>query len=109
MTRDITTSPLTDLEAHQQLEAIKYLNTGFNLYCEVLRRQGFETDKDKSFLVSSLANAIVLGEHTNHIGQNLKSGRNDKLRFNIQAGSVEGVTINTILEKAKAKEVESTW
>ena len=104
MTRDIKTSPLTDLEAQQQMQAIKYLNTGFNLYCEVLKRQGFETDKDKSALVSSLANAIVLGEHTNHIGQNLKSGINDKLRFNLQAGSVEGVTIDTIL--AKAKEVE---
>ena len=105
MTRSIITSPITDEEAQQQMQAFKYINTGFNLYCEVLKRQGFNIEPDQNKLIDILAKGIVLGEHINHMAQNLKSGANDKLRYNLQAGTVEGVDVETIL--AKAKEVES--
>ena len=102
MTRNIITSPLSDAEAQQQMEAFKYLNTGYNLYCSVLKNQGFDTDPDSNSLVRSLAMGIVHGEHMNWLAQHLQSGPKDSLRFNHQAGVVPGVTVDQILKPITA-------
>lgn len=102
MTRNIITSPLSDTEAQQQIEAFKYLNTGYQLYCNVLKNQGFDTDPDSNSLIHSLAMGIVHGEHMNWLAQHLQSGKKDHFRFNVQAGQVPGVTVDQILKPVTA-------
>lgn len=101
MTRNTITSPLTPSEASQQLEAIKYLNTGVELLAKVLEAQGLGPDP----LANQLFRQIATSNLANHIGQSMQP-RNDHLRFMHQAGvlpNFDEILRHTLEHKAEAE------
>lgn len=98
MKRNTITSPLTPAEANQQLEAIRYINTGVELLAKVLEAQGFDPRDNQ------LLSQITKSGAVNDIGQSMRP-RNDQLRFNFQAGHLpnfDQILRETLAHKAEA-------